>query len=140
MKLAIPVLENNGLNSIISEHFGHAPYFAFVEIKNEKENSEDDSQYSLEIIKNPLDNHGPGDIPHYLKRENVDVLIVRGIGGRAIQFFQQLGITVFRGAAGDVRSLVQAYLEKKIEDKEYTVKEKYHNHGESDCDHDENCK
>ena len=138
MKVAIPVLENNGLNSVISEHFGHAPYFAFVEIKNNNQN-QDSNQYNLEIIKNPLENHGPGDIPNYLKRENVDVLIVRGIGGRAMQFFQQLGIQVYRGASGNVKTLIQAFLNKKIEDREYHVKEKY-NEYKSNNGENGNCK
>jgi len=30
MKIAIPITDNAGLESRISEHFGHAPYFAFV--------------------------------------------------------------------------------------------------------------
>ena len=33
MKIAVPVLSDNGLDSIISEHFGHTTYFEFVEIE-----------------------------------------------------------------------------------------------------------
>ena len=33
MKIAIPLMEENEEESRISEHFGRAPYFAFVELK-----------------------------------------------------------------------------------------------------------
>ncbi len=37
-KVAVPLIDNNGLNSILSDHFGEALYFALFEIKeNEKE-------------------------------------------------------------------------------------------------------
>lgn len=122
MKIAIPVLNDNGGNSRISEHFGHAPYFAFVDV-NEHE-------YEITVEKNPLeDNHNPGEIPNYVHEKNVNVMVVRGIGGRAIQFFQQLGIEVYRGAAGTVSEIVEEYIKGNIEDKDYEVSEKHHNHG-----------
>lgn len=34
MIIAIPVSENRGKDSPISEHFGRAPYFAFVKVKD----------------------------------------------------------------------------------------------------------
>ncbi|BBE31181.1 dinitrogenase iron-molybdenum cofactor biosynthesis protein [Tepiditoga spiralis] len=119
-KLGIPLITNEGENSVISEHFGHAPYFGFVKI--------DGSNYEVEVIKNPMEEHGPGDIPNYMKENDVNVMIVRGIGGRAIDFFNSLGIEVYRGAAGTIKDLVNAYLKDEIEDKEYEVKEKHHHH------------
>ena len=120
-KIAIPVLQDNGENSPISEHFGHAPFFAFILLK-------DDNSYDLEIINNPMEDHGPGDIPNYLHSKNVDILVARGIGGRAIEFFQKLGIQVFRGAEGTIKEIMEQILEQKLIDREYEVKEKFHNH------------
>jgi len=121
MKIAIPVLRNSGENSPISEHFGHAPYFAFVEKK-------DDGEYSVNVIQNPLESHGPGDIPNYLAQQNVNILIVRGIGGRAISFFEQLGIQVIRGASGTVNEILEQLDKKQLQDQEYEVTEKFHRH------------
>ncbi|WP_129410050.1 NifB/NifX family molybdenum-iron cluster-binding protein [Marinitoga lauensis] len=129
MKIAIPLIENNGKKSKISEHFGHAPYFGFI---NLKENGE----YELEIIKNPLEEHGPGDIPHYLNEQGINILIARGIGGRAIMFFEQLGIQVIRGAEGTVEEIIQALKNNILEDREYEVKEHFHKHNsDHECNH-----
>lgn len=120
MKIAIPVLEDKGENSIISEHFGHSPFFAFVNLNGKS--------FTVEVEKNPLENHGPGDIPEYLKNKGVDLLIVRGIGQRALVFFDQLGIKVIRGANGTVNEIINKYLENELKDTEYEVKEKFHEH------------
>ncbi|MGM0642040.1 MAG: NifB/NifX family molybdenum-iron cluster-binding protein [Thermotogota bacterium] len=122
MKLAIPVLDNNGKDSKISEHFGHAPFFAFVDVKG--------NDYDVSVEENPMaESHGPGQIPNYVHEKNVDVMVVRGIGGRAIQFFQQLGIEVYRGAAGSVSEIAEEYIKGNIEDKDYEVADKHHHHG-----------
>ncbi len=121
MKIAIPLIESRGENSMISEHFGHAPYFGFVDLK-------EDGSYSVEVIANPLESHGPGDIPNYLNKNGVNLLIARGVGGRAIDFFNRLGIKVIRGAYGTVKELIENYKEEKLQDTDYEVKEKFHEH------------
>ncbi|SHH55303.1 NifB/NifX family molybdenum-iron cluster-binding protein [Thermosipho atlanticus] len=120
MKIALPVVENRGANSLISEHFGHAPFFAFVKI--------DEGKIEINIEKNPLEEHNPGEIPEYLKNQGVNLIIVRGIGQRAISFFNQFGIEVIRGANGTVEKLIQQYLEGKLRNINYEVKEKFHKH------------
>ncbi len=117
MKIAIPVLEKNGLNSKISEHFGHSPYFALLEV--------DDEIRSIDIVENPYEEHGPGVMPNFLKSLGVDVVIVRGMGKRAVDFFEQLGIEVIRGASGSVESIVKEYISGSLKDMEYHVDEKY---------------
>lgn len=123
MKIAIPLLENQGEKSPISEHFGHAPFFGFIQLNdNEAKNAE------ISIIPNPLENHGPGDIPQYMKSQKVDLLIARGIGGKAIQFFSQLGIQVIRGASGNVKEIIESLIENKLVDIPYEVQDKHHHH------------
>ena len=116
MKIAIPVLENRGADSPISEHFGHAPFFAFIE------NDE------ISVVENPLEDHGPGDIPKYMAEQDVNLLIARGIGGRAIDIFNQLGINVVRGASGTVTEILSALKNNQLGDTNYEVKEKFHLH------------
>jgi len=121
MIIAIPVLENKGKNSVISEHFGHAPFFAFVEI-DEKEIK------SIEIEANPYEEHGPGVIPKYVKSKGAETIIVRGIGRRAIESFKELGIRVIRGAQGTIEDIINSYVSGNLVDSEYTVREKYYHH------------
>ncbi|ANQ53666.1 dinitrogenase iron-molybdenum cofactor biosynthesis protein [Thermosipho affectus] len=121
MLIAIPVIENKGEDSIISEHFGHAPYFAFIKV-NENKIEE------IKIEKNPYEEHGPGMIPEYIHKNGAKVLIVRGIGARAISFFEQYGIKVIRGASGSIKEIVTSFISGHIKDMEYKVKEKFHEH------------
>ncbi len=118
MKIAIPVLTNEGKKSMISEHFGHAPHFAYIEVSK-------NGKYEISIEKNPLDGHGPGDIPRYLANKNVNKLIVRGIGGRAIGFFQQMNIDVIKGAEGNIEEIMKSLNGQSLKSKEYTPKEKH---------------
>ena len=121
MRIAIPIIESRGKESMISEHFGHAPYFAFVDMK-------ENGDYEVEVVKNPLENHGPGDVPNYLHKNNVNLLLARGIGGRAIDFFNRLGIQVIRGTYGTVDQLIKEFKENNLKDTEYQVKEKFREH------------
>ena len=119
MKIAIPVIENKGKDSMISEHFGHAPFFAFISFEN-------DEDYKVEVVENPMVDHGPGDLPEYLYKNNVNLLIVRGIGARALQFFSNFGIQVVRGAEGTISEIVEAFQKQILKDRDYQVKDKYH--------------
>jgi len=119
MIIAIPVLSDDGINSLISEHFGHAPYFAFILIENGQIKS-------VEIEENPHQEHGPGVIPNYVKSHGANLIIVRGIGQRAVDFFEKLGIKVIRGAEGSIASIVNQYLAGKLRDSNYTVTRKFH--------------
>ncbi len=120
MKIAIPVLEDKGSDSIISEHFGHSPFFAFIELDEEKE--------TIKIEKNPLSEHSPGELPLYLKERGVNLIIVRGIGQRAIFFFEKLGINVIRGAEGSIEDIIKKLKNNLLKDRDYKVKEKLHKH------------
>lgn len=121
MRIAIPVLNKMGKESLINEHFGHTPHFAFVELN-------EDGNYTVDVEDNPLESHGPGDIPKYLSGKDVNKLIVRGIGGRAIGFFQQMGIDVITGVQGSVEDIMESIKDKSLQSKPYTPKEKHHDH------------
>jgi predicted Fe-Mo cluster-binding NifX family protein len=75
IKLAIPVLDREGLQAKVSEHLGTAPYFLFVEI-------EEGRARNWEILKNPSSNfekkRGVKAV-ELIIQEKVDVLVVRSI-------------------------------------------------------------
>lgn len=120
MRIAIPVLQNNGRLSQISEHFGHAPFFAFVDVDKE-------GNWSAQIERNPAAvDHMPGQIPQYLISNNVDVLLVRGIGERALKHFEAAGVKVIRGASGLLQEIISDFLAGKLKDQNYHVKDKFH--------------
>ncbi|HNY37744.1 MAG TPA: NifB/NifX family molybdenum-iron cluster-binding protein [Petrotogaceae bacterium] len=111
IKVAIPLLENKGKDSPISEHFGHAPFFGFVYLEG--------SEYKVDIHDNPFNEHTPGQIPQYMKQNGVNVMVARGIGSRAIEFFADLGIEVYKGADGTVQQIMDQFIQSTLKDKDY---------------------
>ena len=104
MKIAVTAENNKWLDSTVAQHFGHAPYFILVDV----EKTEITATVS---IANPFaEKHQPGEIPGFIKEQNVDVLLSGGMGGRAIQFFEEYGIKTATGASGTVRQTIENYL------------------------------
>jgi predicted Fe-Mo cluster-binding NifX family protein len=53
-------------------------------------------------------------------------MVVRGMGGRAINAFDSLGIQVIRGADGTLKEIIEKIMMNMLEDQNYQVKQKYH--------------
>lgn len=108
MRIAISVETNDGLESIVAHHFGRCPYFALVDL-NETEVK------NVQVIANPFyAGHQPGQVPGFIHEQKADVMLSGGMGGRAIQFFQQYGINTATGATGTVQTAVDAYLNNQL--------------------------
>ena len=59
--------------------------------------------------------HAPGFFPRWLREQGAQVIIVGGIGGRALAIFAQEGIEVRAGEAdATVEALVAAYLDGRL--------------------------
>ena len=122
-KVAVPLEENKGLESRIAEHFGHAPYFAIAEVSRQ-------GYRLLEILENPMaSEHGPGQLPRWLASLGVDTLVARGMGWRAVQYFNEMGVQVYRGATGTLREVLEALAGGRVEDREYEPREKWRGGG-----------
>ena len=104
MRIAVSVETNNELESEVAHHFGRCPYFALVDVEG--------SEFKgVQVVENPyFHGHQPGQVPKFIKEQYVDVMLSGGMGGRAIQFFEQFGIKTATGATGTVRSSVESYL------------------------------
>ena len=86
MKIAVTSENNNGLESTVAQHFGHAPFFIFVEVENGKVTS-------TQGVVNPFaDGHAPGQMPGFIHEQKANVILSGGMGGRAIQFFEQVDV------------------------------------------------
>ena len=110
MKIAVTAETNNGLESTIAQHFGHAPFFILIDLSEGKVTS-------VNGIENPFaEKHDPGQIPGFIKEQKADVMLCGGIGGRAIQFFQEAGIQTATGASGSVRQSLENYLGGNMSD------------------------
>jgi predicted Fe-Mo cluster-binding NifX family protein len=104
MRIAISADNNDGLDSIVSPHFGRCPYFVLVDLQGQE-------VQAIAAIDNPYyGSHQPGQVPAFISSHNVNVMLTGGMGGRAIMFFDQFGIQAVTGAAGTVRQSLERYL------------------------------
>ena len=83
MKIAMPL---DGKKT--AGHFGHAPEFAFIEVKDGHPGA------ATRLIPPP---HEPGVIPRWLHEQGATHLICGGIGGRAVDILTAAGINVIAG-------------------------------------------
>ena len=62
MKIAVTAETNNGLDSMVAQHFGHAPFFILVDM-------EDNEVCAVQTVANPFaTGHQPGQIPGFHQR------------------------------------------------------------------------
>lgn len=104
MRIAVSVETNNELESVVAHHFGRCPFFAIVDMEGR-------DVKTVQVIDNPFYNgHQPGQVPGFINEQKANVMLSGGMGGRAIEFFQQFGIEAATGADGTVRQALEKYL------------------------------
>jgi len=94
MKVCFPVLENNGLASLVHGHFGSAPGFVVVDIITNE----------LTMINNSdqIHEHGACNPVAGLGGHQVDAIVVGGIGGGALHKLNSAGMRVFKSQDGTI--------------------------------------
>lgn len=97
--MKIAVASENGK---VTEHFGHCESFMIFDTENNQ-------IVKSETIANP--GHRPGFLPNFLNDKGVKVIISGGMGGGAIDIFNEKGIEVIVGAIGDAKAAATAYLQ-----------------------------
>ena len=108
MRLAISSENKKGLDSWVSHHFGRCPCYILVDVYNEE-------VQVVRSIDNPYARkHQPGMVPEYIHDQGVQVMISGGMGRRAIDFFEQLGIEVATGAEGTVQMTLDRYFNGEL--------------------------
>ena len=88
MQICIPVLEDRGLDSQVSAHFGSAPGFMIVDTESR--------HCRLIDNRNQHNAHGMCQPLAALAGEPVEGIVVGGIGMGALMKLQAAGITVYR--------------------------------------------
>ncbi len=92
-------------NEMVTGHFGHCINFNIFEAENGQ-------ILKSESIPNP--GHKPGFLPNYLNDLGVNVIISGGMGGGAIEIFNEKNIEVIVGAEGNAMLAAKAYLQGKL--------------------------
>lgn len=95
--ICIPSLNEGGLLSDISLHFGKTPYFTFI-------NFEDGEIKGIEVMES-LGKHGGGSkTPAEIIRDSgADVLICGNLGAKAVLMLRGSEVEVFSGVSGTVK-------------------------------------
>ena len=108
MRIAISADTNDGLSSRVAQHFGRCPFFALVDVEGKE-------VQKVEIVDNPFfASHQPGQVPGFIHEQKADVMLSGGMGRRAIDIFQQLGIEAATGASGTVQNALDCYFDGGI--------------------------
>jgi len=104
MRIAVSADNKNGLDSVVSPHFGRCPHFVLVDLEGQQVTG-------VREVDNPYyGDHQPGQVPALISSLGANVMLTGGMGGRAIMFFQQYGIEGVTGAYGTVRQSLEGYL------------------------------
>ena len=116
-KIKIAVASENGM---VTEHFGHCEGFSIFE-------AEDNKIVKSESIPNP--GHRPGFLPNFLNDLGVNVIISGGMGGGAIEIFNEKGIEVITGAQGSAEAAANSYLQGALKSTGSVCHEHQHSDG-----------
>lgn len=105
MKICIPTLDNKGLQSPISPHFGRAPTYTIYETELK----------TIQIIPN-TNNHKEGKCnpTDLFADKNITIMLCQGIGLGALTKLNTLNIAVYTGAKGHVQDALDAYHLNKL--------------------------
>ncbi len=106
--VAVAADDSLGLKGQVSYHFGRCPSFVLADI-------DEKNILSAKVVENPgFVNHTPGVVPQFISSLGAHVIIAGGMGPRAIDMFNNVGIDVATGVGGNVENVVKAYLNGEI--------------------------
>lgn len=100
MRICIPTETDGGAASSISRHFGRAPLFTIV----------DTETGDVHALRNPHPGHVHGhfDPVSALGSENLDAVVVAGIGGGALRRLRSAGMPTYLTTADTVDQVMEA--------------------------------
>ncbi|MEA2102777.1 MAG: NifB/NifX family molybdenum-iron cluster-binding protein [Thermodesulfobacteriota bacterium] len=109
MLVAIAADGDQGMEAQAAQHFGRCSHYIIVEIT-------DNTPGKVSSVENPFFNqHGnPGQVPAFIKDQGADVMISGGMGGSAINFFNEFKIEVCTGASGSIKNVIKAYIDGSL--------------------------
>ena len=108
-RIAIPSMEQGGLDGRRAGHFGHCDVFTLVDVEGGE---------IKEVTTIPNQEHSQGGcmVPvNLLAKHKVNALIVGGIGMRPLMGFKQVGIDVYHDAVrAEIRPVVEDLIAGKL--------------------------
>ena len=108
MKICIPVTADRGLASPVSGHFGSAPVYILVDVETR--------EASALANTRAVHEHGACRPLDALAGQEIDAVVVGGIGAGALMKLQTAGIRVFRAKAPTVGGCLDAFARNEAEE------------------------
>lgn len=100
MKIAVA-----SMGTMVAGHFGHCENFNIFE-------TEGAEIKDVTSIANP--GHRPGFLPNFLGDMGVEVIVSGGMGGGAVEIFNERNVEVIVGVEGDAKAAVELYLKGEL--------------------------
>lgn len=106
MKICIPTHDDSGLDAALYDHFGSAPFFTLVDVDSAR----------IEVIDNSDSGHQHGQCTPtgHLEGKQVDAVVCRGMGRRAVSRLLASGIDVLVADGRTVGETVTAARENRL--------------------------
>ena len=102
--IAFAAEDDRGLEGMLAGHFGRCPYYVFVRVRGREVGD-------VEVRENPFfQGHEPGVVPQFVASEGANVIIAGGMGQRAVEWFQRLGVQPVTVVGGKIRDVLGEYL------------------------------
>ncbi|MBS7615016.1 NifB/NifX family molybdenum-iron cluster-binding protein [Candidatus Bathyarchaeota archaeon] len=110
-RIVIPVTDDRGVDSQLSDHFGRAPFFAVFDLnENWKIKS------SMSVPNESEHFGGVGFPPDRILQLNPDAVITFGMGPRALGRLQDAKVAVMKANSSIVKDVISAYLKNQLEE------------------------
>jgi predicted Fe-Mo cluster-binding NifX family protein len=106
VKICIPSESGGGKSSPLSGHFGSAPFFTIYD--------PDTSEFDVISNHNEHHQHGQCHPLSIMGKQNIDVIICRGMGRRAVQALDNAGIKVYISNAVTVDQCLREFNKNKL--------------------------
>jgi len=106
MKICFPVSANKGLDSPVYNHFGSAPMFLLVDAEQRS--------VAEAVNRDSHHRHGACRPLRVLGSQDIDAIVVGGIGAGALSVLNQAGYKVYQAGAGTVAENLDLFLKREL--------------------------
>ena len=111
VRIVVPVSEEKGIDSRLSQHFGRAPFYAIIDLDEKRQ------VIGEGTIANTSEHFGGvGLPPDRILQLKPAALVTYGLGSKALRIFQDAGVAVLRTEADNVREVVNAYTKNELQE------------------------
>jgi predicted Fe-Mo cluster-binding NifX family protein len=111
VRIVVPVSEEKGIDSRLSQHFGRAPFYAIIDLDERGKIIDSDT-----IVNTSEHFGGIGLPPDRILQLKPKALVTYGLGSKALAIFQNANVAVLRTEVDTVREVVNSYNNNELQE------------------------